>query len=45
VGLGHDLDEARARSLEGVEAIEFEGKTFRSDIGFRAFAREEAAGS
>ncbi len=42
VGLGRNLEEARARSLEGVEAIDFEGKTFRSDIGFRAFARDEA---
>lgn len=36
VGLGAELDEARARSIRGAEAIEFEGKTFRSDIGWRA---------
>ncbi len=36
VGLGQDLEEARARSLEGVEAIAFEGKSYRTDIGWRA---------
>jgi phosphoribosylamine---glycine ligase len=36
VGLGEGLEEARARSLEGVEAIAFEGKSYRADIGWRA---------
>jgi phosphoribosylamine---glycine ligase len=38
VGLGRDLEEARNRSLAGAEAIDFTGKTFRGDIGWRAFA-------
>ncbi len=42
VGLGADLEEARARSLKGARAIEFEGKTFRSDIGWRAFSPESS---
>jgi len=42
-GLGTTLQEAGARSLEGAEAIEFEGKQFRRDIGWREFARAEAA--
>jgi phosphoribosylamine--glycine ligase len=37
VGMGSDLAEARARSLAAAEAIHFEGKTFRTDIGWRAF--------
>jgi phosphoribosylamine---glycine ligase len=38
VGLGGDLEEARKVSLEGAEAISFQGKTFRRDIGWRALA-------
>ncbi|MEX1257207.1 MAG: phosphoribosylamine--glycine ligase [Gemmatimonadota bacterium] len=38
VGVGGDLQEARTRSLEGAERISFEGKTFRRDIGWRAFS-------
>jgi phosphoribosylamine--glycine ligase len=38
VGLGADLAEARTRSLVGAEAIGFEGKTYRRDIGWRAFS-------
>lgn len=33
VGLGDDLEEAGARSREGAERIEFEGKHWRRDIG------------
>lgn len=36
VGVGRDLEEARARSLAAADAVEFEGKTFRRDIGWRA---------
>jgi len=36
VGLGSTLEEARAQSLRGAEAVSFEGKTFRRDIGWRA---------
>jgi phosphoribosylamine---glycine ligase len=42
VGVGADLDQARQRSLEAAEAIHFEGKTFRSDIGWRALEAGEA---
>ena len=42
VGLGPDLERARATSLEGAEAIQFQGKTFRSDIGWRALEPESA---
>ncbi len=38
VGLGTDLGHARKRSLEGAEAIDFQGKVFRRDIGWRAMA-------
>jgi phosphoribosylamine--glycine ligase len=37
VGVGSDIAEARARSLAAAEAIQFEGKNFRRDIGWRAF--------
>jgi len=36
VGVGHDLETARERSLEGADAIDFAGKTLRRDIGWRA---------
>ena len=38
VGVGGDLEEARARSLAGADVIRFEGKTLRRDIGWRAFS-------
>jgi len=41
VGLGNTLAEARERSLAGAEAIQFQGKTYRSDIGWRALESEE----
>ncbi len=40
-GLGDTLDEAARRSLVGAEAVTFEGKYFRTDIGWREFARDE----
>ena len=46
VGLGEDLEQARDRSLDGADEIEFEGKTLRRDIGWRALAsRARATGS
>jgi phosphoribosylamine---glycine ligase len=42
VGLGPELESARERSLRGCEAISFEGKTYRKDIGWRVFAGREA---
>ena len=40
-GLGSTLSSAAAKSREAADAIEFEGKQFRSDIGWREFARSE----
>lgn len=42
-GLGETLQAASAASLAGAAAIEFEGKVLRRDIGWREFARAEAA--
>jgi phosphoribosylamine-glycine ligase len=44
VGLGPDLETAREHSLRGADAIAFEGKTFRRDIGWRVFAEGTPAG-
>jgi phosphoribosylamine---glycine ligase len=38
-GLGRDISEAAQRSREGAERIEFEGRQFRRDIGWRELAR------
>jgi len=38
-GLGQTFGEAQSRSREAAERIEFEGKQFRSDIGWREIAR------
>ena len=38
-GLGADMSSAAARSRDGAEAIDFEGRTYRSDIGWRELAR------
>ena len=38
-GIGDTFLEARRRSFESAERIEFEGKQFRSDIGWRELAR------
>lgn len=40
-GLGDSLGEAARKSLLGADAVEFEGKVFRTDIGWREFARDE----
>ena len=40
-GLGSTLSQAAAKSREAAAAIDFEGKQFRSDIGWREFARSE----
>ncbi|HEX9794111.1 MAG TPA: phosphoribosylamine--glycine ligase [Planctomycetota bacterium] len=40
--LGDDLNAARARAYSAVEAIEFEGKTFRRDIGAAGLEALEA---
>ncbi len=46
VGVGADLEEARDRSLFAADRVEFEGKTLRRDIGWRAWAsRARATGS
>jgi phosphoribosylamine---glycine ligase len=42
VGLGPDLAAAKERSLRGADAITFEGKTLRRDIGWRALGAEAA---
>jgi phosphoribosylamine---glycine ligase len=39
VGVGDDLAEARDRSHQAARAIDFEGKMFREDIGWRAFEK------
>ena len=38
------FDEAQRRSREGAEAIEFEGKVWRRDIGWREARRREGVG-
>jgi len=40
-GLGPTLSDAAARSRAGAREIEFQGKYFRSDIGWKEFARDE----
>lgn len=42
-GLGSTLSDAAAASRRGAEAVRFRGKYFRSDIGWREFARDEKA--
>ncbi|NNM05953.1 MAG: phosphoribosylamine--glycine ligase [Gemmatimonadetes bacterium] len=41
-GIGDSLADASRKSLVGADAVEFEGKYFRTDIGWREFARDEA---
>ncbi|MDX1568232.1 MAG: phosphoribosylglycinamide synthetase C domain-containing protein, partial [Longimicrobiales bacterium] len=41
-GLGPTLSDAATRSRAGAEAIQFQGKYFRSDIGWKEFARDES---
>ena len=40
-GLGPTLSRAASKSREAASAIEFPGKQFREDIGWREFARAE----
>ncbi len=42
-GLGATLEEAGGNSRRGAEAITFDGKQFRGDIGWRESARDERA--
>lgn len=42
VGLGSSFEKARARAYEACEAINFEGKQLRSDIGKRALLGRDA---
>lgn len=42
-GIGQTLQEAAGRSLAGAEAVRFQGATWRKEIGWREFARSEAA--
>jgi phosphoribosylamine--glycine ligase len=42
-GLGADLAEALARAYRTADAIEFEGKQMRRDIGARSLARQDVA--
>jgi phosphoribosylamine-glycine ligase len=42
-GLGDTLGDASRKSLLGADAIEFKGKYFRTDIGWREFARDEGS--
>ncbi len=40
-GLGNSLGDAARKSLVGADSVDFEGKYFRTDIGWREFARDE----
>jgi phosphoribosylamine--glycine ligase len=40
-GLGDSLGDASRKSLVGADAVNFDGKYFRTDIGWREFARDE----
>lgn len=42
-GLGDTLGDASRKSLLGADAIRFEGRYFRADIGWREFARDEGS--
>ena len=39
VGIGDNLNEARTRAYRAVEAVRYEGKIYRRDIGARAAGR------
>ncbi len=39
VGLGDDVEEARATAYRGVDAIDWKNRYFRTDIGYRAINR------
>ena len=40
-GLGDSLGDASRKSLVGADAVNFDGKFYRTDIGWREFARDE----
>lgn len=42
-GLGDTLGDAARKSLTGADAITFDGRYFRTDIGWREFARDEGS--
>jgi phosphoribosylamine--glycine ligase len=42
-GLGQSVSEAQRRAYERVAAIDWPGSEYRTDIGYRAVAREQAA--
>jgi phosphoribosylamine--glycine ligase len=42
-GVGDTLGDASRKSLLGADAVEFDGKYFRTDIGWREFARDEGS--
>jgi phosphoribosylamine--glycine ligase len=42
-GLGDSLGDAARKSLVGADGVNFDGKYFRTDIGWREFARDEGA--
>ncbi len=42
VGLGADVTRAAEKSRAAADAIEFEGKYFRGDIGYREIERERS---
>jgi phosphoribosylamine--glycine ligase len=42
-GIGESVEQARDKSQELAAAIQFEGKQFRSDIGWRELSRRSAA--
>jgi phosphoribosylamine--glycine ligase len=41
-GLGSTFEEAQARSRAGAEAISYQGKVYRGDIGWREADRQGA---
>jgi phosphoribosylamine--glycine ligase len=42
-GFGDTLGDAARKSLMGADAVSFQGKYFRTDIGWREFARDEGS--
>jgi phosphoribosylamine--glycine ligase len=42
-GFGDTLGDAARKSLAGADAVAFQGKYFRTDIGWREFARDEGS--
>jgi phosphoribosylamine-glycine ligase len=43
VGIGDRVKDAAEKSRKAAEAIQFEGKYFRRDIGYREIGRERAS--